>query len=100
MTKEKVSYEEEALKTEEKVEKMKSENKDEYEIKKMVSNLLQGQTRQVLLHIKHLIIFSLNNKINCIPSLFWNSVNLGTDSIGGFKGGAVAPPSLKFSNLM
>ncbi|XP_056021533.1 uncharacterized protein LOC125650064 isoform X1 [Ostrea edulis] len=43
LTKEKVSYEEEALKTEEKVEKMKSENKDEYEIKKMIEVLQESK---------------------------------------------------------
>lgn len=37
LTKEKVSYEKEAVKIEERVEKMKADKKDEYEIKKMVS---------------------------------------------------------------
>lgn len=36
LTKEKVSYEKEAVKIEEKVEQMKADKKDEYEIKKMV----------------------------------------------------------------
>lgn len=36
LTKEKVSYEKEAVKIEERVEKMKADKKDEYEIKKMV----------------------------------------------------------------
>lgn len=37
LTKEKVSYEKEAVNIEERVEKMKADKKDEYEIKKMVS---------------------------------------------------------------
>ncbi|XP_062578544.1 tubulin-specific chaperone A-like [Saccostrea cucullata] len=43
LTKEKVAYEKEVVKTEEKVEKMKAENKDEYEVKKMGSRALFRQ---------------------------------------------------------
>ncbi|XP_061192643.1 tubulin-specific chaperone A-like [Saccostrea echinata] len=43
LTKEKVAYEKEVVKTEEKVEKMKAENKDEYEVKKMIEVLQESK---------------------------------------------------------
>nr|XP_034326633.1 tubulin-specific chaperone A [Crassostrea gigas] len=43
LTKEKVSYEKEAVKIEEKVEQMKADKKDEYEIKKMIEVLQESK---------------------------------------------------------
>lgn len=60
LTKEKVSYEKEVVKTEEKVEKMKEDKKDEYEIKKMVSLnliLIRLQSINIGPHERHKLMF-------------------------------------------
>ena len=43
--KEKSTYEKEVIQTEEKIAKMKSDGKDEYDIKKMVTNLNKSKTK-------------------------------------------------------